>query len=398
MGDKSLGLRALIIFIIALALAQSLTVYAVPWNYRRNFVLSDDAQPDSPSKPLLQPVPPPIINPITPTIPTGPSTPVGPQTPTGPSSPTSPKPTSPPEQKPAQPGDQPSQLPKPTQPGQQPSQLPTPTNPSTLPPSPVNPVPNEVYANGMKYIIEITYDDADFLRKVLRREGKKIEPLKLGQEGMRIDNPDEAVEEARQKLKKSGLYDKVDKILRELYHTTLDDVLQEAKGKRIHDGRLGPYRVELKALYDLAHNFPSAVKQMIQDGILQKQGKAKVIWYVNSGLRNFLSSRASVTAAKFDTAYGLIKELGKLFNVAVEGTNEADVAEVLKASLVTVIFQGMIPKLQCSIINLGGLTLTITPVEFKTVGKPVACLNFGEKVYCFDQNGNEVNPANVGVR
>jgi hypothetical protein len=249
----------------------------------------------------------------------------------------------------------------------------------------------------MKYIIEVVDDNAGFLKEVLRREGKKIEPIELGHEGLRIDNPDEEVEHVRQKLKGSGLYDKVDKVLRESYHTTLDDVLEEAKGKRIHDGRLGPYRVELKALHDLANNFPRAVKQMIQDGILQKQGKAKVIWYVNSGLRNFLSSRASVTGAKFDTAYGLIKELGKLFNVAVEGTNEADVAEVLKASLITVISQGMIPKGRCSIINLGGLTLAVTPVEFKVKGKPVICLNFCEKAYCYDQNGNQVNPANVVV-
>jgi len=101
---------------------------------------------------------------------------------------------------------------------------------------------------------------------------------------------------------------------------------------------------------------------------------------------------------KFSAARDSIIELARLLGVSVEETSEAEVL----TGLIAVIPKDMLSKLprdRSTTISVEGLTLEITPVaKFKTVGKPVACLNFGEKVYCFDQNGNEINPANVVVR
>lgn len=135
---------------------------------------------------------------------------------------------------------------------------------------------------------------------------------------------------------------------------------------------------------------------MIQDGILQEHGKAVVKWFINTGARNVLSGK--VLKEKFDVGRSLILELARLLSVAVEEPSEAEVTHALIAMIPKVMLSKL-PRDRSTTISVEGLTLEITPVaKFKTVGKPVACLNFGEKVYCFDQNGNEVNPANVVVR
>lgn len=245
---------------------------------------------------------------------------------------------------------------------------------------------------GIRYVMKLDHDNADLLKKVLARRGINIESLERGTQKLKIDNPDEEVEKVEQKLRKAGLYDKLDKVLRELYHTTLEEVLEGAKKGRIHDGHIGSIRVELKAAFDLAKNFPQAVKQIIQDGILQEQGKAVVKWFINTGARNMLYDAAR---AKFDIARSLIIELARLLGVPVEETSEAEVL----TGLIAIIPKDMLsnlPRDRSTTISVEGLTLEITPVaKFKTVGKPAACLNFGERVYCFDQNGNEVNPAKV---
>lgn len=174
---------------------------------------------------------------------------------------------------------------------------------------------------------KLSSDNADLLKKMLARRGINIESLGHGTQKLKIDNPDEEVEKVEQKLLKTGLYDKLDKVLREACQTTLNDVLKEAKGERIHDGRIGSVRVELKAAYDLANNFPRAVKQMIQDGILQKQGKAVVRWFINTGARNMLYEH---TRAKFDVARNLIIRLARLLGVPVEETTKAEFLMALK--------------------------------------------------------------------
>lgn len=105
-----------------------------------------------------------------------------------------------------------------------------------------------------------------------------------------------------------------------------------------------------------------------------------------------------VLKEKFDVGRSLILELASLLSVAVEEPSEAEVTHALIAMIPKVMLSKL-PRDRSTTISVEGLTLEITPVaKFKTVGKPVACLNLGEKVYCFDQNGNEVNPANVVVR
>uniref|UniRef100_A0A7C1GK24 Uncharacterized protein n=1 Tax=Thermofilum adornatum TaxID=1365176 RepID=A0A7C1GK24_9CREN len=106
---------------------------------------------------------------------------------------------------------------------------------------------------------------------------------------------------------------------------------------------------------------------MIQDGILQEQGKAVVRWFINTGARNVLSGK--VLKEKFDVGRSLILELARLLGVAVEETSEAEVTHALIAMIPKDMLSKQ-PRDRSTTISVEGLTLEITPVaKFKTVGK-----------------------------
>jgi uncharacterized Zn-binding protein involved in type VI secretion len=70
----------------------------------------------------------------------------------------------------------------------------------------------------------------------------------------------------------------------------------------------------------------------------------------------------------------------------------------LNELLAMMLIKGNLPKACVRLTSKYG-DIIITPVgEFKVKGSPVACLYFGDAVKCYDQNGNEANPANVIVR
>jgi hypothetical protein len=258
----------------------------------------------------------------------------------------------------------------------------------------------------MKYIVQFT-DNADLLENVLKRIGKKI-----GGNGgsFRVDNPEKVKEEVRLRLKKAGLYSKLDNILRNLYRTSIEEVIERvAYGYRYPDTAEGLYKVELKAAYDLATNFPLAVKQIIQDGILQEQGKAMFKWYVNTGFRELLDES---TRKRFDVVYPLLKDLGGLFGVPVFGTDRTIVWQVWwehvysraggEWGLALILLNDNLPKAS-KVISIGVGEIIITPVmpikvkDFGQIHGSVVCLNFGEKNYCYDKDGNQIDPSLVAM-
>lgn len=285
----------------------------------------------------------------------------------------------------------PQDQPKPVNPTQQPNPLDQ--------PKPVNPVSqNDLTVQGLRVSVK-GQDDSRLLLDALQKMGKNVQ---LQHSYFKLDNPEQAEQKMRDKLKKSGLYDKLDELLRTLSGRTIEDVIDEAAyGRRYPDGVEGNTQIELKAAHDLADHFDRAVKQMLQDGLLQEQSKATFKWYINTGFRDFLYDNEK---AEFDKALSLIKQLAQVMGIPIEETDASIVKElweqrIRSLPLATILFVNGKPITSPVTVHTDYGDVTFTPLgTFPVKGNPVMCLNFGETVHCYDKNGNEINPANVIMR
>jgi hypothetical protein len=266
------------------------------------------------------------------------------------------------------------------------------------PPPPVSPVRPVELVPGVKTIVNVLADNEEFVREALSRSGFRVgsgETVKLSARKEVKDS----VEGFKEKLKKDdklwnelsrlfGGEDKLESFLDSLkggFERRYDAIVIERSGARFHG--------ELKAAQDLAVNLRHAVEEAIKDAVMQDVKGIPVKWYINTGMKRYLSTSLQ---GSFSRARELIGKLLTKLGIPYYDVPSTTVAQMIAERLRQVGLDKFIGKAAGAVIvvTVGNLTLELHVKETSPMPRAY-CVSFGETIKCFDERGNPVEPTKV---
>jgi len=369
--------------VVAAALLLALLLAALPHALARPVIYEDTEE--RPQRPLRQIAPIPITPVPTPTPPAPSPSPAPPAIPTTPSpAPRRPLPFDDPVEWLVK---QAREVLKPLLPQQ----------PQPQPVRPVSPVRPEEFVPGVKAYVRVLADTEELVKEVLRKEGLRVGEGRT--EGVRA-SPEvrDSVEGFKEKLKRderlwrelSDLFGGEDKLVR--YLDSLKGGFERRYDAVIPEGG-AYYRAELKAAQDLAVNLRYAVEEAIKDAVLQDVKGTPVKWYINTGMKPYLSG--SVYGA-FSRARDLIVKLLSRLGIPYHETATSAVAKVLGERLKQVGLDKFLGKAAGAVVvvTVADVTLELHVKEAAAMPKAY-CAHVGDTVVCFDEKGNPVKPEKV---
>ena len=269
------------------------------------------------------------------------------------------------------------------------------------PPPPVSPFRPVELVPGVKTIVSVLADSEEFVREALSRSGFRVGS------GATVRLPErkevkDSVEGLKEKLKKDGKLwnelsrlfggeDKLESFLDSLkggFERRYDAIVIERSGARFHG--------ELKAAQDLAVNLRYAVEEAIKDAVMQDVKGIPVKWYINSGMKPYLSSSLQ---GSFSRARELIGKLLTKLGIRYYDVPSTTVAQMLAERLKQVGLDKFIGKAAGAVIvvTVRDLTLELRVKEASPMPRAY-CVNFGDTIKCFDEKGNPVEPTKVITR
>jgi len=272
-----------------------------------------------------------------------------------------------------------------------------PQQPQPQPVRPVSPVRPEELLPGVEAYVKVLADSEELVKEVLRRSGFRVGEGRT--EGLRA-SPEvkDSVEGFKEKLKRdkalwnelSNLFGGENKL--EEFLNSLKDGFERRYDAIIPEGG-AHYRAELKAAQDLAVNVRYAVEEALKDAVLQDVRGTPVKWYINTGMKPYLSS--SLYGA-FSRARDLIVKLLTRLGIPFYETSSSAVGALLRDRLRQVGLDKFLGKAAGAVVVVTVADVTLELHVKGAAAMPKAyCVHTGDAIVCFDEKGNPVKPEKV---
>jgi hypothetical protein len=268
------------------------------------------------------------------------------------------------------------------------------------PPPPVSPYRPYEVVQGVKATVKVLADSEEFVRKVLMKEGFDVR----GGTTIRVragSKLSESVEGFKKKLKSDGkLWNELSNLFGgegklERFLDSLKNGFERRYDALVREGG-ALYRAELKAAQDLAVNARYAVEEAIKDAVVQDVGGVPVKWYINTGMRPYLSSSLQGSFSKArDLIVRLLTKLGILYHETSSSAVGQVLGEVVKYRLKQYGIDKFLREAAgVVVVVVEDLMLELHVVERSPMPRAY-CVSFGDIIACFDENGNPVKPEKV---